>query len=123
MATGISDQQLDTEIEDKDTFKLAANFDDLLPLLDELDLSVAKRSDLIRIAQTDTQKATSSALKEWRKVNPLKTTIRELVIILITKLRRGDIALEICKYATEKARPVLCLCLCIIWAAYPNFIK
>ena len=98
----MTDQQLSKEIEAKDFYMLGRNFDSLSGLLEELDLNPADCGNVKRrVDQEDIQSGVALALRLWWSVNPSNATFNELVKILL-RLRKGDIAVKICKYIVEK---------------------
>ena len=101
-STGVTDQQLSENIEAKDFFMLGRNFDSLTGLLGELDLNPADCANVRRrVDQEDIQSGVALALRLWQRMNPTNSTFKELVEISL-RLRKGDIALQICKYILNK---------------------
>ena len=101
-ATGVTDQQLDKELEDIDFYMLGVQFDTLFGLLEELGLNPADRANVKRrVDQEDIQSGVALALRLWQSVNPSAATFRALVKILF-RLRKGDIAVQICNYIVNK---------------------
>ena len=100
--TGVTDQQLNEEIEAKDFYMLGRNFDTLTGLLEELDLDPADCANVRRrVDQEDIQSGVALALRLWQRMNPTNSTFKELVEISL-RLRKGDVALQICKYIVKK---------------------
>ena len=96
--TGVTDQQLDKEIEDKDFHMLAGQFDTLFGLLEELDLNPADRTNVKRrVDQESIQSGVALALRLWQSVNPSAATFKALVNILL-RLRKGNVTVQICNY-------------------------
>ena len=101
-STGVTDQQLSENIEAKDFYMLGRNFDALTGLLGELDLNPADCANVRRrVDQEDIQSGVALALRLWQRTNPTNSTFKELVEISL-RLRKGDIALQICKYILNK---------------------
>ena len=96
--TGVSDRQLDIEIKERDFHTLGRYFDTLSGFLERLAFTPAERADVNRTADRDgIQAGVAHALRLWQRVDPSKATVRALLEILVG-LRRGDIAVQICKY-------------------------
>ena len=99
--TRVTDQRLDAEIKERDFLALGGYFDTLLGLPERLHLTPAECADVKDTAHREgTQCGVAHALKLWRRVDPSKATYRALLDILAS-LRRGDIAVSICKYIVE----------------------
>ena len=92
--------QLQQEIQEPDLLPLAEEFDDPSLYFDQLGLTPSKQADVKKLAGSDIQGAMSKALSLWRQTNPLEATFEKLLAIVLSR-RRGDIALEICKYLNE----------------------
>ena len=100
--TGVTDQQLNKEIEDKDFHMLGSHFDTVFGLLEELHLNLADRANVKRrVDQESIQSGVAYALRLWQRVNPSIATFKALVSIFL-RLRKGDIAIQICKYSLNK---------------------
>ena len=96
--TGVSDQQLDTEIDEKDFYMLGENIDSVTGLLERLNLTLAKQADVRRTVDREgTQAGVAHALRLWHGVNPSRATYRALVEILLI-LRKGDSARLVCNF-------------------------
>ena len=93
----MNDTQLQREIQDTDLLALAEKFDNPSLYFEQLGLTRAEQADVKRLAGSDIQEAMCKALGIWRRMNPLEATFRKLLTIVLGQ-RRGDIALEICKY-------------------------
>ena len=92
--------QLEQEIQESDLLSLAEKFTDPSLYFDQLGLTPSKQADVNKLAMSDIQGAMSKALSLWRQMNPLEATFGKLIAIVLSR-RRGDIALEICKYLNE----------------------
>ena len=69
-----------------------------------------------KVSSNDTQTGMKIALKYWRSRNPVEATFRALLLILLSLLK-GDIALKVCKYMSDKCKFHLsfvtqCTCMC-----------
>ena len=102
--TGVSDGQLDTEIIEHDLPDLAGCFDEVETYLYRLNLTPGQQTDVKDLAyRKSTMVAMTEALKLWRQPNPFAATFRTLLKITLS-LGRGDVAVRICKYVTEKVK-------------------
>ena len=102
--TGISDNQLDTEITEQTCDLLAATrcFGNVETYLDMLGLPASQQADIKNLAlRCDNETAMAKALKLWRQPNPPAATFRSLLKIVLD-LKKGDVANDICKYITEE---------------------
>ena len=91
--------QLHKEIEDSDLISLAQLFDNPSLCIDQFGLTRAEQADIKKLAG-DVQEAMCKCLGLWRQINPLEATFGKLITIVLSR-RRGDIALEICKYISS----------------------
>ena len=101
--TKVTDEQLDTAVEEADLPELAACFDNTEDYVEKLQLSLGQQNDVLR-AQTSlnsTQAGMKVGLKYWRNRNPVEATFRALLLILLS-LRKGDVAVQVCKYLYNK---------------------
>ena len=96
----MNDTQMQQEIQDSDLLVLAEKFDNPSLYIDQLGLTRAEQADVKKLAGSDIQEAMYKALGIWRRMNPLEATFGKLITIVLGR-RRGDIALEICKYLNE----------------------
>ena len=103
--TGVTDAQLDKEIEERDIHIIAGYFENVpKAILKPLNLLPADRGDVNRTAnQEGIQAGMAHALSVWRKVNPAKATFRNLIIIVLENLNNGELARSIAKYAAGKS--------------------
>ena len=101
--TGVTDTQLDREIEDQDLHSLASHFSrpEQFPIAFELDPADCDDFKNILYHQ-GTRIAMVQALTIWRSQKS-KTTFKELVKTAAI-LRRGDIAKRVCEFARDKVR-------------------
>ena len=101
-ATGVTDQQLDKELEDIDFYMLGVQFDTVFGLLEELGLNPADRANVKRrVDHESIQSGVALALRLWQSVNTSAATFRALVRILL-RLRKGNVAVRICNYIVNK---------------------
>ena len=92
----MSSDQLDFEIKETDTVFLAQYFDGIELYLGVFGLTPAEQADVKKMAHVhDTQTAMGKCLALWRKHNPSKATLKELLIILLS-LRKEEIASHVC---------------------------
>ena len=96
----ISQDQLQEEIIESDLPSLAKFFDNPGYYVVQFGLSRSEQADVKKLAVSNTEDAMHKALQFWQRVNPLEATFNKLLTIVLSG-RRGDIALEICKYLTE----------------------
>ena len=100
--TGVTDQQLDQEIPNRDIILVAENFQATPNLLDHLHLTPADRGDVTDFTRRfGNQAGVAHALRVWQRVNPSRATFRTLVEIAIG-LKRGDTASDICRFIVKK---------------------
>ena len=97
----VNHHQLKLEIQECDILSLVRLFDDPWLYIEQLGLNPPEQADVKQLATGNTQEAMRKALSIWRKLNPLQATFRKLLRIVLGQ-RRGDIALEICKYLEER---------------------
>ena len=91
-------KQLAQEIKEDDTVYLATNFDNWKYYTLELGLTESEQVDVERIADKHgNAKGVRHCLLLWRKHNPAKATIQELLNILL-KLRKPNLAMKVCDY-------------------------
>ena len=101
--TGVSDQQLDAEINERDFHMVGGSFDTSIfnGLLGRLNLTTAEHSDVNRTADREgVQAGVAHALRLWRRLNPSRATFRALLFILLS-LRRGDTSAQVCEYIVQ----------------------
>ena len=66
-----------------------------------MNLTPGQQTDVKDLAyRQSTMVAIAEALKLWRQPNPFAATFKTLLEIILS-LRRGDVAVRICKYVTE----------------------
>ena len=98
----VTDEQLDTAVEEADLPELAACFDNTEHYVEKLQLSPGQRSDVrTQMFMNGTQAGMKVALKHWRDRNPMEATFRALLLILLSLLK-GDVALRVCIYLSDK---------------------
>ena len=75
--------------------------------MEKLGLSPGQQTDVSEVkAKTllnRTQAGMKVALKYWRSNNPIKSTFRALLLILLSLLK-GDVAIQVCKYLYNKCK-------------------
>ena len=101
--TQVTDEQLDTTVEEADLPELAACFDNTEDYVEKLQLSPGQQTDVLRTQTSlnSTQAGMKVALKYWRNRNPVEATFRALLLILLSLLK-GDVAVRVCKYLIDK---------------------
>ena len=116
--TKVTDDQLDSRVEEADLPEVAACFDNTEDYVEKLGLSPGQQTDVSEVkAKTllnRTQAGMKVALKYWRNRNPIEATFRALLLILLFLLK-GDIAVRVCKYLYNK-------CKLIGFCILPHFI-
>ena len=96
--TGVSDLQLDRQIDEEDFSDIADFFEDVETYLDNLGLDPGQKTDIKDLSMDKgTKAAVVEALKRWHQPNPIVATFRALLWILI-RLKKGDIAIKVCRY-------------------------
>ena len=101
---GMTDNQLDCEIEERDIACLAEHFDSVELYLGVFELSNAEQTDVKNAAVSSTQTAMIRCLSLWRRHNPSTATLRALLEILL-RLRKVEIASKFCSYYRLKHNP------------------
>ena len=97
----LTDEQLDSEIEDSNTPKLALCFDNVELYSSSMGLAIAKQADVKQSCRTDgTQAAMMECLQIWKEHNPFQATYRALLNIVLG-LEKGDTAHQICQQLTQ----------------------
>ena len=99
---GVTDKQLDREIEQDDLAPVAMHFDDVELYLNPLKLNGNEQIDVKRDAFVKgNQVAVINCLSIWRCHEPSEATFRALIRILLD-LRKEEIATKIFQYLKEK---------------------
>ncbi len=99
---GVTDEQLDREIDDKDTALISTHFDDFENYIHRLELTGNEQADVKKIAQVSgNQVAVINCVTIWRDHEPSEATFRTLIRILLD-LRKEEIATKICQHLKEK---------------------
>ena len=94
----INDDQLDCEIEDRDTISIAKHFDNVEYYLSPLGLTPAEQTDVRdQFHRNGTQIAIHRCLCLWRTHNPYTATVRTLLEILL-RLEKEEIASKVCDH-------------------------
>ncbi len=95
----LTDEQLNSEIEDSDTPKMALCFDDVELYSSAMGLAIAERADVNQSRGTVT--AMMKCLQIWKEHNPLQATYRALLDIVL-RLGKVDTADQICQQLTQR---------------------
>ena len=102
--TKVTDSQLDSQIQERDLYKLSALFDNVESYLVHLGLTPSQRTDIKDLVfRRGTQIAMSEALRLWREPNPYTATYRALVEVLVD-LGKGEVTVEVCNYLRSKSK-------------------
>ena len=98
----LTDKQLDSEIENSDTPKLASCFDYVSMYLNAMGLAPAEQADVNRLChRKGAQTAMMKCFQIWKQHNPSQATYRALLNIVL-RLRKGDTADQICQQFTSR---------------------
>ena len=98
---GVTDEQLDREIEQDDLAPVAMHFDNVELYLNPLKLTDNEQADVKRDAFVKgNQVAVITCLSIWRSHKPSEATFRALIRILLD-LRKEEIGTKICQYLKE----------------------
>ena len=98
---GMSGEQLNSVIEEKDMIILAGYFDDVEYYLDILGLTSGEKKD---VRKTDkNQIAINDCLLLWKQHNPSTATLKTLLEILLS-LRKEEIVLKVCNFYSPKPK-------------------
>ncbi|XP_064387664.1 uncharacterized protein LOC135335907 isoform X3 [Halichondria panicea] len=106
----ITDEQLDTRVEETDLPQLSSYFDNTDDYVEMLGLSPGQQTCVIeekaRTAINQTQAGIKLALKYWLDRVLAEGTFRALLLILIS-LDKGDIAIKVAQYLSAKGEAVV----------------
>ena len=99
---GVTDEQLDQEIEQDDLAPVAMHFDDVELYLNPLKLTGNEQADVRRetYLSRSNQVAVINCLSIWRGHEPSEATFRALIKILLD-LSKEEIATKICQYLNK----------------------
>ncbi len=102
--TGLTDEDLDQAIVEKDLSKIADLFDSVDDLCEQFGLSKADMADVEtqRILK-GIKEAVKKALKSWRKQDPYKATFKNLLIILLD-IKEGVVAKDVADYISNRPK-------------------
>ncbi len=95
----LTDKQLNSEIEDSDTPKLALCFDNVELYSSLMGLAIAEQADVNESRRT--QAAMMKCLQIWKDRNPFQATYRALLDIVLG-LEKGYTADKICQQLTQR---------------------
>ena len=100
---GVTDEQLDREIEQDDLAPVAMHFDDVELYLNPLKLTDNEQADVRRetYLSRSNQVAVINCLSIWRGHEPSEATFRALIRILLD-LRKEKVASKICQHLKDK---------------------
>ena len=94
---GVTDLQLDEELQEFDLPQLADYFDNTEDYVVNLGLTPGQQTDVrTQTLVNGTQIGMTLALRYWRNRNPGGGTFRALLLILLS-LRKADVAFQVCK--------------------------
>ena len=100
----VTEDQLETHVEEADLPELAACFDNTEDYVEKLELSPGQQTDVrTQTFVNGTHTGMKLALKYWRSRNPLVATFRVLLLIILSLLK-GDVAVRVCKYLSDKCK-------------------
>ena len=102
--TGVSGNQLDTEITDQtcDLLAVTCCLGNVETYLDMLELPACSQADIKKLAlHCDNETAMAKALKLWRQLNPSAATFRALLKVILN-LKKEDVANAICRYIIDE---------------------
>ncbi|XP_064387883.1 uncharacterized protein LOC135336041 isoform X2 [Halichondria panicea] len=96
---GVTDEQLDREIEQDDLAPVAMHFDDVELYLNPLKLTDNEQADVMRetYLSRSNQVAVINSLSIWRSHEPSEATFRALISILLD-MGKEEIVTKICQY-------------------------
>ncbi len=98
----LTDEQLNSKIENSDTPKLALCFDDVELYSSSMRLPPAEQADVNMLYHREgTQTAMMKYLKVWKQHNSSRATYRALLDIVLG-LEKGDTAHQICQQLTPR---------------------
>ena len=108
--SNVTDDQLDTKLEEADLPEVAACFDNTEDYGEKLGLSPGQQTDVrTQTFVNGSQTGMKVALKYWRSRNPVEATFRALLLILLSLLK-GDVAVRVCKYLSRSRGMKWALC-------------
>ena len=93
----MSEDQLDSEIEDEDIIILADYFDEAEYYLSSFGLSPGDQADMRDKATKGNRLAMNHCLLLWKRHNLSTATLRTLLKILL-RLKKEEVASKVCKY-------------------------
>ncbi len=100
----LTDQKLDTIIDEYDLPEVSACFDNTDDYLEKLELLPGQQTDVrTKTYLEGTQTGMKLALKHWLIKYPLQATFRALLLIILA-LCKGDVAIAVCKYLSRSGK-------------------
>ena len=105
----LTNSQVNHEIQQKDVSYLAAYFDNVELYVDAMELSSSEQSDVLLKRLDGNHLAMIKCLKIWKSKKLSQATFRALLEMLV-KLKKGEIADNVCHYI--KVSVCVCLNLC-----------
>ncbi len=104
----LTDEQLNSEIEDSETPELALCFDDVDLYSSSMVLTIADQADVKRLYHSEgTRAAMMKCLQIWKDRNPFQATYRALLDIAL-RLGKGDTAHQICQQLIQRKYMYTC---------------
>ncbi|XP_064385072.1 uncharacterized protein LOC135333968 isoform X2 [Halichondria panicea] len=98
----LTDEQLNSEIEDSETPEMASCFDDVDLYSSSMGLGIADQADVKRLYHSEgTRAAMMKCLQIWKERNPFQATYRALLDIAL-RLGKGDTAHQICQQLIQR---------------------
>ncbi|XP_064385411.1 uncharacterized protein LOC135334230 [Halichondria panicea] len=99
--TGLTDEQVNQEIAEKDLSKIADLFDNIDDLCEQFGLSPPEKTDVKRLQHRSTKNSTKKALEYWRNRFPYMATFKNLLIILLD-IKKGGVAKDVAEYISNR---------------------
>ena len=107
--TSVTDEQLNTAVEEIDLPNIAQFFDGTDLYVRKLQLNPAEQNDVrAQVSRDGTQAGMIVALNYWRSRHPVEATFRALLLMLIS-LDKGEVAKQVCIYLSDKCEQYLLL--------------
>ena len=125
--TKLTDEQLDTAVEEADLPELAACFDNIDLYIGKLQLTPGEQTHVRNQAFVNgTQAGMILALNYWRSRHLAEATFRTLLVITIS-LGKGEVAKNVCSHLSNKCKLHVCykawhkLCHFMLYAVFTRW--
>ncbi len=100
--TGLTDEQVNQEIAEKDLSKIADLFDSIDDLCVQFGLSKSDTADVeTQRLLNGTKESVKKALKSWRNRRPYEATFKNLLTILLD-IKKGGVAKDVAHYISNR---------------------